>query len=994
MKTFIRGLLFVLGTCILLLFLGLVLLSLPGVQKRIVEELLPAGSTVGSVHLTPGTLELSQLKLALPDGTAVDLAQAQAGFHLLALLERKIKLDALTLDGFAVRMPRPDLRAVAAPVTALPHSVPVRTPQGTAVPASSDAGATRVIDSAAAPAATQPLSLDELLEQCRAFEWLLEAESLSIEGTLTDSVGALYRYSVSSEAIKPGAKTVLRASFNLISGTPALSPELADLRVEASLSFIQQPGGALQMLGLQTDLSAKDAQGEVLFQLSQRGELSIGATDADAEFSVQADLPRPELMLPEWSELGAVHLDFKAQGGSEGDALTLKQAQVLALAAGRPLLEINLLQPLTWGEPVRNEAVIASVSLTELPYELFTPWLQGQLELSGNPISAELLISGNSEGGLQLHAPTPWLVGPVSIQQAGRPLLDGVSVVLDPEIQLSSEGVLDFELKTLQFSDRYGVLGQGQLTARYDPIAGTLGARRFDGLRVNGELQLGLAALFQQPVLVDQASVIGGQLYLGVEIEPEQPDPLQLQLSIEGLRGHSLSPQTQDYRIAAKLHEAGIGEWVIAGQIEAGPLGDSSTQMDYRGQLTLGRSPLPVVLRVSGSQVTQADFDVLLSAVELPPQRAASVALTDLPAAVSIEAKRATAGPKPAPAVLGAGESAAVPVSDVAEVMPPPWAEIDGSVELQFERIVTNFGFSLDRVQVKATVKESLLDLSELSFGLGEGSLHGRAAIAYDLTQALAYALNADLEFQQIDPSAVTLTRGSPVPLQGRFDGHFKVAGDGASLPAAVDSVEFDLLINGANGALTAFELDNRSQIGLGLGGLLGQALDRPELTALSRTIPYFQNMKFKEFVIELTRGPDQRIAIPQLKFAGDHVLLQGAGSVGGSELRSVMQQPLELNLELGAKGALIDHLQTLNLLSPQTTAEGYRRWSTDVKLRGTLAKPDTSALMDILKRAGSSVLSPESSSLQSQPTQGNKAADRAQEVEMGIQLLKSIFGK
>jgi hypothetical protein len=258
--------------------------------------------------------------------------------------------------------------------------------------------------------------------------------------------------------------------------------------------------------------------------------------------------------------------------------------------------------------------------------------------------------------------------------------------------------------------------------------------------------------------------------------------------------------------------------------------------------------------------------------------------------------------------------------------------------------------------------------------------------------------------------------------VQGRFDGVFQLTGVGESLDAALEDSTATLKISGEEGVLTAFKMDQRQQLGLGLAGLLGQSLDRPGITALSRTIPYFKDIPFDSFVFELTRGADKRVMIPQLRLTGDSVLIDASGSVGASGLREVMDQPLDLTLSLGAKGRLTESLETLELLQPSAAEDGFRRWNRDIQITGSLADPDTGELMDILNDAAQGAFStsnkrksvpaeadpsqPLSTELVPQaegtggtaaeseaPQKKSKQERRRDDIEMGLDLLNSFFG-
>ncbi|TVP79071.1 MAG: hypothetical protein EA353_07170, partial [Puniceicoccaceae bacterium] len=244
-------------------------------------------------------------------------------------------------------------------------------------------------------------------------------------------------------------------------------------------------------------------------------------------------------------------------------------------------------------------------------------------------------------------------------------------------------------------------------------------------------------------------------------------------------------------------------------------------------------------------------------------------------------------------------------------------------------------------------------------------------------------------------------------PVKGLFDGDFQLEGAGASLEDAFEHSEASLLVTGREGILTAFELDDRSQLGLLGAGLLGQQLNRPGITAMSQAVPYFTNMPFDSFTLNLVRGQDKVVRIPKLSFLGESLRIEGEGLVAASRLDDVLNQPLQLSLAFGAKGRLINYLETLQLLGPQTAADGFRSWNRKINIVGTLADPDTSALKDMLNEAarraisGREASSPASDATRTdlsegaptQPAERTKRDRRRDDIEMGLDLLNSLLG-
>jgi hypothetical protein len=363
--------------------------------------------------------------------------------------------------------------------------------------------------------------------------------------------------------------------------------------------------------------------------------------------------------------------------------------------------------------------------------------------------------------------------------------------------------------------------------------------------------------------------------------------------------------------------------------------------VEFKAVVNPNVEPITFDADLSSPQVSQQDLSILSAA--LTPRE---------PAELSASPSR--------PSRVRGAPKANVPVSDVEQggsAVPPPWALAEGRAAVRVDAFRLEIGQTIEDVVLKVEVSEPKLSVDPVSAKMGEGKLKGSAHVLYTASQLKPYTLTSNIHFKDIDPSFFVKPYES-VPVQGQFNGVFEFSGVGEGLDAAVEDSMAHLKITGEDGVLIAFEMDGRQQLGLGLAGLLGQSLDRPGVTAVSNTIPYFKEIPFDHFVFELTRGADKQVRIPQLRLTGASVLVDANGSVGASALSEVMDQPLDVTLVLGAKGRLTEHLKVLDLLQPVAADDGFYHWKETVPITGTLADPDTGALMDILNDAGKRALS------------------------------------
>lgn len=967
MKTLFRFCLVLLLVGSIALVAGYFLITNAGFQKRLIESKLPEGSSIRSVHITTGTLELSELVLALVDGTRVRVAAVETTFKpLAALFDNTIELGVLEVDGLRVDLP--------AAVVAAPSGETA--PQVTSPKQPSGKPADVKVEDAAKPW--------ESIYQIGNLDWLFDVEQINLNGKLKDAAGTVYAFTVSSGAIRPGLATSMEASLQLVSSEPIQSG-LKGFDSEAKLTFLQKQTGGFESLRLESHTSGKDARGASVLTVTQVLELSIKGFDQTADLTVQfnADLKRPDLFLPELASFGALTLEGQVVASVEGEAMTVSSAGLVASADGARVLELDLKQSLTLGGKQSFAGELLDVKITSLPLAWLDPWLPEGLLIEGAPISTQIALSGDAAGALELRAHEPIRLGPLTVRQDDSTALEEVSFVIDPVIHVDADQSINYSVKTFQLTDRYGEVISGEATGSYK-ASDASSANPFNGLKAEAKLNVGLQELFQQPLLEDKASLVAGSLALNLNVDGTSDYPLRAQGEIRGLRPREMPGQMKNYRFAAQLKAADIGVWALGANFEAGSADRPSTSLQLSGQANMETVPLAFTVGLSGKVLAQEDLTILTAAFS-----PAETKSTPVVARPSVAPSRTAQ-----PADVSAGPIA------------PPWAGFKGNALIKLDAVKLESGHTITGVAAQAVVSEPLLKLSGVTAKMGSGSLKGGADLRYAANTSPAYDVLADLNFTQVDPSLFADKRSGKFPVQGLFDGAFKLTGRGQSLEAALEDSVADLIITGKGGVLTAFELDNRSQLGLGIAGILGQSFDRPGVTALSNTVPYFKDIRYDDFIFELKRGNDKRMLIPQFKLTGESLLIDASGFVAASKLSEVMDQPLDLKLALGAKGRLINHLETLKLLQPATGEDGFRRWNKDVKIGGTLADPDTDALMDILSDAAKAAFSkPAEVAPTPSPTEGapqeqaptpvkkSKEERRRDDVEMGLDLLNTILG-
>jgi hypothetical protein len=626
------------------------------------------------------------------------------------------------------------------------------------------------------------------------------------------------------------------------------------------------------------------------------------------------------------------------------------------------------------------------VNLINLPLDWINPWFGDGMQLSGPALSTQIILSGEESGALEVKTRAPIEFGAFALSQNQQPLLDNVTLRMNPKIRVEAAQKIRFDLGAFQLLDRYGDFISGTLSGSKSV---STDASTLAGLVTKARFQVGLSGFFKQPAFDGMGSVIAGQAKVELDFNGTAEYPVQLQTVITGLRSRGLPGSRQDYRLAAKLKKTSGGAYAFGSNLQAGSENRPSTSLQLAGQVHTEHKALPFKISLSSSRVSQGDIDLLIAAL-LTNDSVASAPTSSALATRAVEPKT----PR------------------------PPWADLNGEVSIKVEELAFQSGQVITDLKAQVNVSEALLSVKDTTATLNGGGLVGDANVAYDPIQNPAYQVASSFVFKNVDPSLFSKRNYSKFPVQGLFDGQFKFAGSGHTLEEAVEESEGDLTITGRNGVLTAFELDSRSQLGLIGAGILGQSLNRPGITAMAQAVPYFKDIKFESFTLELVRGKDKQVRIPELNLMGHNLNIIGQGAIAAGNLGDLLEQPLDLTLRFGAKGRLIDYLETLQLLGTKTSEDGFRIWNQDINIGGSLGDPDTSALKELLNNAARRALDkpgkaeaagtpkPPLKNGQLFPTQ-NKASEPApsekkekskeealrDDIEMGLELLNSIFG-
>ncbi len=977
MKTLFKFILFFCLLLVVALVAGYFVLTNPGFQKGLVEKQLPAGSSIEHVQVTLGSFEVRGLQFTAEDGTRIEVGSASSEFSpLAAWREQTIQLGELEVSGVRVDLP---VQRDSSPVAGAGESDQPATDNQAS---KSRPEAVPVDPVASEPSATQGDPY-EAIYQLGELDWLVDIQRIQIDGELNDGQGGNYAFKMESSPIGPSLESTVTVSLD--SAFDQVRPNgLKAFSSVLELSFSQKVTGGFERFQLNLDASAEGANGEDLLNIEQTVQLEIqsSAQAAGATIQFKADISEPQRFMPELAQIGALNVDGDAEASLKGEVLTVSKADLSVTAGGQPVVALDLKKQLTLGGSQSLEGEILDLSLMNLPMAWLSPWMPAGLAVSAEPVSMQLGISGEADGTMVVEFAEPLQLTNLSVVQDGAALVDQVNVSVHPLVILKADQSIHYRLDQLTLDDRYGTF----LAANLD---GTIPAELATdtnlpkGLQANVEMEVKLQPLMQQPALKGMTSIMNGTLNLDATVDSAQDYPIQVQSSINSLRARGMPGNSQNYRFAVQAKQPSSDTWKFGVNLMAGNDSRPSTSAQLSGSVSSERSPLVFDLDLKAERIRQSDLSLLAAAFSPSGEAGSTTPVATAPS-------RPQGGSQPEPAAPQR------PAAQVANT--PPWADLDGSVSIKVDLLELESRQTIENLTANVRISEPLLEVSDLAAVFGDGTLKGAARVDYANDSADAYALSLDLDVRQLDPSIFANPRSGTFPIRGRFDAAVRMQGQGATLEDAVDRSESALLVTGKDGVLTAFELDERKSQALGLIGIAGHFVERPGLTAMTNVVPYFKEIRFSDLVVSISRGLDQRVVISQLDVVGEHLLLEGEGSVDPTSWTDVVNQPMDLNLSLGSRGRLAEYVDALNLLQEETAENGFNYWNRELRIQGTLSDPDTSVIMDLLKDAASAALS-EPKEKPAKNTESNTEADESDEdeevddAELIIRGLNSLFG-
>lgn len=591
-------------------------------------------------------------------------------------------------------------------------------------------------------------------------------------------------------------------------------------------------------------------------------------------------------------------------------------AAELRTANGDVLLDARNFEPLQYDREAgrvvgaEDRIELAEVTLRSFPVAWANAVLPAGTEVGGGAVTGRARIS--SEAGTVHFV----LEDPIRAESVDL-VFNGDPAARDLALEASGSG--SFGEGRLQAAvDQMQVSSEGQalitLTGEIDTAGST-------SVQLDGDL----AALTRQPFFAETGRLQAGAVELRATVDEssgQQPRAVKLTAAARGLAGED-GQALPDVQIEeATMREAAPNVWRVDLPMQV--KGSSLSDVRLAGEVRVAAEPTEFELLLSGNKVVVDDLVALANALSED---------TD-------EERAEPAAPVEAPE--SAGERDAVPV----------WSGLKGTFRVDIARVVLSEDQAIDTLQGIVAADTATFE------GALEGQFSGEpvrvdADVRFQSDQDAPYILEGNVDAQSLPVGEIfkRLQPNRPPVLEGLFAASMRISGTGRNIPDLIDGVRGQVEVRSGGGIIRLLYSENPVAE---MGALASRALSqmRGEIGTIASVASQVSHMPYREMYLSAVRSEDLDVVLRDITVVAPELHLRGSGLVRHQEGVSVLEQPMEIRINLGAQGALLETLRSLNAMGDQTDELGYVLLRNEFVVTGTPANPDSNAFYRLLLEA------------------------------------------
>ncbi|MCC5833125.1 MAG: hypothetical protein JJU20_00180 [Opitutales bacterium] len=263
----------------------------------------------------------------------------------------------------------------------------------------------------------------------------------------------------------------------------------------------------------------------------------------------------------------------------------------------------------------------------------------------------------------------------------------------------------------------------------------------------------------------------------------------------------------------------------------------------------------------------------------------------------------------------------------------------------------------VDNFESQIVITPDRFVLEPTQFRLVEAPTHLEGSIRYEAEQSDVY--RAHFEFSSEGLDTAKLARAAQARsdryLETKLNLNGSFVSEAESLADLFWQGEASFALDSGSGIIRLINPDQPSpaQDIAGAVGRLVLGRISPQLAVIPDIYDQLNNLNFDSLTLRASSSPGGNISFDRIELNSPQLRMAGGGQIRLDPDKGfqIMQQPLNLNFQLGAKGRLGDLFNTIGILRGTADGDGFRALNRDIQVGGTLAQPDMSDLWNMVLR-------------------------------------------
>lgn len=658
-------------------------------------------------------------------------------------------------------------------------------------------------------------------------------------------------------------------------------------------------------------------------------------------------------------ETGPLSIATSTEGRLQGDKLEIAKASTTVTREGGILLAavdtqqvIRVDLKTTTVAAANPQSPAARLKLGEVPLAWAEPYVANS-KFAGALAGGVLDVTLRSLEDLTLTTTEPVTLRGVTVALDGKPTLSALD--LSANLTATKRGnAIAYDVRRVEVKQGPALLAGLSVTGE-----AKLGAAK-PTVAAKGSLEADVPALTRQPALASFATLSSGRV--AATFDANLADTIQARANLTARN------------LVAKADNRTLGDLEVNLDATVKPDGSGSinapltlTQAARKSDLTIvgafGKSSdqktFLLTGKISSNNLVVDDFQPLagLAPASEPAKPAAAPAPTPRPAATTANRPGAATAPRP-------GTAATTPPVASAPIGPkrdtePFWKGVNGKIEVDLKRILYGKDYVISPVRGTAVITDTRLSLDGLEGRFKQNPFKLSGGVTFAPQQPKPYSLTAAADVQNLDIGEILRAAApneKPV-FETKATLTAQLAGTGLNVVDLGKNAYGKFAFTGTEGITRilarsekASTITNVATIGL---AILGAKNNSQGLTAAAELTQLLNEVRFDSVKVQVERAPDLSFKLTTIEIVSPILRTSGTGTIASKSTDDIANAPMNVVLQLGAKGALAHALNQGRLLSGQTDDKGYYLMSKTFTIGGTPAKPDRSALWSILLETG-----------------------------------------